>query len=85
MKNLLAAASIAAAFAVGAVPAFAQSTTPSSAQPQNYRQAENYTQSPSYTPAPSYSNDPHIGSGFGSDYQTQQQQLQNMPGYSIGR
>ncbi len=87
MKNLLVAASLAAGLAAGAVPAFAQSATTSQQgsavtadnQAADTIQAQNYTQSPSYTHStPAFGAGPHIGTW--SDQQ--QEQLQNLPGYS---
>ncbi len=88
MKKLLAAASMAAGLAAGAVPAFAQSATTS--QPGWAAAANNgapgWGQAPNYytqAPTPDIS-DAHTGDGSGRDYLRQQQELQNMPGYSIG-
>ncbi len=91
MKKLLLAASMAAGLAAGAMPAFAQSASQYPAQAQNYNgrqnyaQAQNYAQSPSYDPPAATSGAPHVGSGFDQSYQMQQRELQNSPGYSIGR
>jgi hypothetical protein len=97
MKKLLAAASVAASLAAGAVPAFAQSATTSqtewtapadnggagSVQAQNYSPAQNYNPMQSYSPAPAAtSSGAHFGDGSARDYLMQQQELQNMPGYS---
>ncbi len=92
MRKLLAAASLAASLAAGAVPAFAQSATTSrpdwiapadngaagSVQAQNFSPAQNYNRAQNYSPAQGAT----IGDGAGRDYLMQQQQLQNMPGYS---
>jgi hypothetical protein len=91
MKKLLVAASLAAGLAAGAVPAFAQSVTTS--QPGRVAtddngaasvQAQNYTQSPNYTLSqPAISSNAYIGDGARPNYlMRQQQQLENMPGYS---
>lgn len=93
MKKLLVAASVAAGFAAGAVPAFAQ---PAATSQQGWPvtanndlsgavQAHNYTQSPNYTPSdPAIGPGAHVGDGSRPDYLLHQRELQNMPGYSIG-
>jgi hypothetical protein len=83
MKKLLFAAGLAAGLAAGAMPAFAQSATTDqrSVQAQNYNQTQNY-QAPNYDPPAATSDGPHVGTGFGSDYERQQLELQHMPGYS---
>jgi hypothetical protein len=84
MKKLLVAAGLAAGLAAGAMPAFAQSATTDhrSVQAQNYNQTQNYSQAPNYDPPAAISDGPHVGTGFGSDYEIQQHELQHMPGYS---
>lgn len=90
MKTLLIAASMAAGLAAGATPAFAQSVTTSqyATQPQNYNQAQVYNQTPNYTRAPNddppaaTSDGAHIGTGADPDYELQQRELEQMPGYS---
>lgn len=90
MKKLLIAASMAAGFAVGAMPAFALSGTTSQypAQPQNYNQMQSYNQAPNYTQAPNddppaaTSGGPKVGTGVDPGYQMQQQELERTPGYS---
>lgn len=97
MKKLLAAASVAASFAVGVVPAFAQSATTSQAdwaapadngaatsvQAQNYSPARIFGPGQNYSPAQAgTSDDPHLGDGSGRDYLRQQQELRNTPGYN---
>jgi hypothetical protein len=86
MKKLLVAASVAAGLAVGAVPAFAQSTTTANqgwGQAQNYNEAQNYSFAPRYSQAPgAVSADAHIGDGSRSGYMTEQHELQMSPGYS---
>lgn len=86
MKKLLVAASVAAGLAVGAVPAFAQSTTTASqgwGQAQNYNEAQNYSLTPHYSQAPgAISADAHIGDGSRSSYLREQQELQMTPGYN---
>ncbi len=88
MKKLLLATSIAAGLAAGAMAAFAQSASQYPAQTQNYNetqnyaQAQNYAQSPNYDPPAATTGAPHVGTGFDQDYQTQQHQLEQLPGYS---
>lgn len=89
MNKLLIAASMAAGLAAGAMPAFAQSSTTSQypAQPQNYSQTQSYNQAPNYTASPNTDppaaiGGPQVGTGTSPDYQMQQHELENMPGYS---
>jgi len=87
MKKLLVAASMAAGLAAGAVPALAQSTptgqgdwTVSAANG-----AGSWVEAPNYNRLQAaISNEAYVGRGSASDYLRQQQELQNMPGYSVG-
>jgi len=84
MKQLLVAASVAAGLAVGAVPAFAQSTTTASpSQAQNYREARNYAMAPQYGQGAGAINaNAQIGDGSRSGFLREQQELEMSPGYS---
>jgi opacity protein-like surface antigen len=87
MKKLLVAASVAAGLAAGAVPALAQSTTTGQADwpvsaangAASWVEAHNYNRAQA-----AISNAAYVGGGSDSDYLRQQQELQNMPGYSVG-
>ncbi len=93
MKKLLVAASLAAGLAAGAMPAFAQpAATSQSGWPATAEneavgsvQAQNYGQSPSYTQSqPAIGTNAHVGDGSRPNYLLRQQELMNMPGYSVG-
>jgi hypothetical protein len=85
MKKLLIATSVAAGVAAAAVPAFAQSAMTS--QPDWTALADNgaagSVQAQNYSPTQrATSSDPRIGDGSTPGYLMQQQELENMPGYS---
>jgi len=87
MMKLLVAASVAAGLAAGAVPALAQSTTTGQADwtvnaangAASWVEAHNYNNAQAVISFAAY-----VGRGSDSDYLRQQQELQNMPGYSVG-
>ena len=87
MKKLLIAASVTAGLATGAVPVFAQSATIGQADrtvsaangATSWVEAHNYKRAQA-----TISNEAYVGRSSDSDYLRQQQELQNMPGYSIG-
>jgi opacity protein-like surface antigen len=87
MKKLLVAASLAAGLAAGAVPAFAQATTTGQADltVSSANGAASWVEAHNYNHAQAaISNEAYVGGGSDSDYLRQQQELQNMPGYSVG-
>ena len=87
MKKLLVAASMAAGLAAGAVPALAQSTTTGQGDwtVSAANGAGSWVEAPNYNRLQAaISNEAYVGRGSASDYLRQQQELQNMPGYSVG-
>ena len=87
MKKLLVAASLTAGLTAGAVPAFAQTATTGQADwtVSDANSAASWVEAHNYNRAEAaISNEAYVGRGSDSDYLRQQQELQNMPGYSIG-
>jgi len=87
MKKLLIAASVTAGLATGAVPTFAQSATIGQADwtVRAANDAASWVEGHNYNRAEAtISNAAYVGRGSDSDYLKQQQELQNMPGYSVG-